>query len=233
MRMYLLGILFLLGVMNPAMAAEADQENVSNQPPLINEYKNTITINSGFYHLSHRQQDFKLVGPLSCNWLFGCGYPTIPTSNEFETTSRDVFGLEYGRKFKRGFSYGLSYFQIRNPFVIPVLTPSQGTLKTRYLFVVIKKYFGNSDGLQPFVGVGGGRADVSVSGCVNDTAGGLAAQANAGLRYRAGRMSFVAEYRFVRTASMSLEGNTYATGDVVGKLDLSGRGGFVGMGINF
>jgi opacity protein-like surface antigen len=233
MRMYLVGILLLLGIMSTAMAAKADQENVSNQPPLIDEHKNTITINSGFYNLSHRQQDFKLVGPQSCSWLFGCGYTSSSISNDFGTTTRDVFGLEYGRHIKHGFSYGLSYFQIKNSFVMPTLTPSQGKLKAGFIFGVIKKYFGGSDGFQPFIGVGVGRVDLNVSGCANDTAGGVAAQANAGLRYRAGRMSFVAEYRFVRTASMSLAGNVNITGNVTGKLNLSGRGSFVGMGINF
>jgi opacity protein-like surface antigen len=235
MRASLAGILILLGVMGVAMdaAAEADQEIISSQPPLIVDHKNTVTINSGSYHLSSRNQDFSLVGPESCSVFFGCGHTASPISNDFETASKDVYGFEYGRHIKHGFSYGLSYFQIQNSFAIPSLTPSQGKLKARFIFGVIKKYFGDTDGLQPFIGAGVGRVDLNVSGSVNDTAGGSAALASAGLRYNAGHINFVAEYRFVRTSGMSLEGNTDITGDVNGTLKLSGRGNFVGMGINF
>jgi len=229
----MVGILILLSVMSPAMAAEADQENVTNQPPLIVEHKNTITINSGFYHLSDHKQDFHVVGPETCSLFLGCGHTASPVSNEFETASRDVYGFEYGRRIKHGFSYGLSYFQIQNSFSIPSLTPPQGKLKARFFLGVIKKHFGDSDGLQPFIGVGGGRVDLNVSGSVNDTAGGNAALVSAGLRYNVGHMSFVAEYRFVRTTGLSLARNADITGHVNGKLYLSGRGNFVGMGINF
>jgi opacity protein-like surface antigen len=226
-------ILILLGVMGAAMDAAADQEAASSQPPLIVEHKNTITINSGSYHLSSRNQDFYLVGPESCSIFFGCGHTAIPISNDFETASRDVYGFEYGRQIKHGFSYGFSYFQIQNSFSIPSLTPSQGKLKARFIFGVIKKHFGAPDGLQPFIGAGVGVVDVNVSGGVNDTAGGAAAQASAGLRYNVGHLSFVAEYRFVRTGGMSLDGNTDITGNVNGSLKLSGRGNFVGLGYNF
>ncbi|MBI5891334.1 MAG: hypothetical protein HZB47_11765 [Nitrosomonadales bacterium] len=227
------GILILSGFMGANAAASADQEIALAQPPLIVEHKNTVTINSGSYHLSSRNQDFYLVGPQSCSLFFGCGNTAIPISNDFETASRDVYGFEYGRKIKHGFSYGFNYFQIQNSFSIPSLTPSQGKLKARFIFGVIKKYFGDADGLQPFIGAGVGKVDLSVSGSENDTAGGSAALVSTGLRYSVGHMSFIAEYRLMRTSGMSLAGNTDITGDVNGSLKLSGRGNFVGLGFNF
>lgn len=77
--------------------------------------------------------------------------------------------------------------------------------------------------------------DLHLAGGCNRNANSINATAllaTAGLRYRTGHISFVTEYRYVRTFNMPVEsgGNT---GDVIGNMDLSGQRNFIGLGIHF
>lgn len=226
-------ILILLGVMGVTIDAVAEPESNPSPALLSVEHKNTVTLNFGSYNIYKRNQDWKITGSYSCT-LF-CGYDSLPLPTEFDTTSRNVVGLEFERQFKHGFSYGLTYFQIKNSFAVPSLTPSHGTLDAKFYIPMIKKYFGDPGGFRSYIAVGLGqvRGDIGGYANVSSLTGGEAAQAVAGFRYLTGRIDFVAEYRYVRTTTMSLLNTNSGTGTVRGQIDLSGRGNFVGLGVRF
>jgi hypothetical protein len=199
----------------------------------VAEQKNAVTLQAGSYRLAKRNQDLQVVGDRVCVlFCLFSGHALNSLANEFDTSSRDVAGLEYERQARRGFSYGADVFHIRNSFVVPALNPSQGEMRANFFLATLKKYFGDPRGLRPFVGGGIGIVDANLGGSVNRSASGRAAQAVAGVRYQSGRISVVAEYRYVRAPSIELDAGN-ETGDVRGKLDLSGQGYFLGLGIHF
>lgn len=233
MRVGVLCILVLIGVMGVLVDASADPETNSGSAPLFVENKNTVSLSFGSYNIYKRNQDWSIAGPYRCA-LF-CGYASLPLPTEFDTTSRNVVGLEFERQFKHGFSFGLTYFKIRNSFAVPSLTPSQGTLDAWFIIPTVKKYFGEPGGFRPYIAVGLGqvRGDIGGYANVSRLTDGSAAQAVAGLRYQSGRISLVAEYRYVRAEQIHLQTTDKGTGSVHGGVDLSGRGNFAGLGIHF
>lgn len=201
------------------------------------EYKTTVLLNSGTFNMYNRVQDLSITGPWGCGtflFIFDyCGHSSSALPNEFDTSARDVYGLEIERQIKNGWSYGISYFQIRSTFSTPSVSPTQGILKAGFYFAMFKKYFGDPAGLRPYIGIGPGKVDASLGGYVNSGADGSAKQAVAGLSYQNGRISFVAGYRYVTTDFFWLHNPNDGVGAVHGNMDLSGRGNFVGLGINF
>ncbi|HEY0664897.1 MAG TPA: hypothetical protein VGD24_02410 [Gallionella sp.] len=222
-------ILTLLCVMGVVLDAVAEPELDSDQPPV--EYKTTVMLNTGTFNSYKRVQDWQITGPWGC--FLWCGYSSSALPNEFDTSSRDVYGIEIERQIKNGWSYGISYFQTRSTFTIPSVSPAQGIVKAGFYFAMFKKYFGDPAGLRPFIGIGPGKVDASLGGYVNSSADGSAKQAVAGLSYQSRRISFVAGYRYVVTDFFSLHNSIDGVGSVYGKMDLSGRGNFVGLGVNF
>lgn len=233
-------VLTTLGGMGILCNAMAESETNPTSAPLIAEHKNTVTLNFGTYNLANHSQDWNIVGPAysgGCFMLIICtgpGHSWSPLSNEFDTSSRDVFGIGYEREIKHGFSFGIDYFQIKNSFVIPSITPSQGEVTTKFYFIAAKKYFGAPGGFRPFIGLGVGQVSAKISGYVNRSASGSAAEAMLGLSYQTGRSRFAAGYRFVNTNIVGgLDSSAFNTGEVFGSLDLRGSGYFVGLGVGF
>lgn len=231
MRAKIVCILIMFGIAGISVDAVAEPEANAAPPLLASEYKNTVTLNFGTYNLSKRSQDLYTLGP-SVNYILYTARHSTPLANDFDTASRDVYGLEYERHIRYGFSYGLSYFQIRNSFSTPSLIPARGELTAKFYFVTFNKYFGTVGGLQPFIGIGNGQVQAGLGGGVNRSATGNAAQLVAGVRYQTGRVNIVAKYRAVRTSGVGLNGPT-DTGSIVGWTDLSGQGSFIGIGVAF
>ncbi len=241
MRQKSIHIWILLGVLGVQTVAAAAPEFERPSAPLItDEHKNTVTFGSAAYNLVKRNQDWNLTGAYSSGgcvfWIIcgGSGYRSSPLSNQFDTSSRDVYSIAYERHFKHSFSVGLTYFRINNSFVIPSVTPSQGEVKTKFYFATITKYFGRPGGLQPLIGAGIGRVSTNVGGYINKSANREAAQAIVGLNYKYGRINFIAEYRYVYAfIKDGLSSKNQYTGSVFGDLDLSGHGPSARLGISF
>lgn len=219
----LVGIVLLWGSMAGNSAADTN----------FAESKNFVTPKLGTYTLANRHQDMKIVGEKGC-FLFCLleGYPLLPLANEFDTASRAVVGLAYERRTDRGFSYGADLLHVRNSFETPTLGPSSGEMRTIFLFATMQKYFGDPDGVRPYMSVGIGPVDAKLSGSVSRSASGYAAQALAGVRYHSARIYAVAEFRYVYAPSLDIE-HEVRTGEIAGSLNLSGQGYFVGLGLRF
>ena len=171
MRPKIFCIWILSGVLGIHTVAEAAPEFEQPSAPLItDEHKNTVSFGSGAYNLVKRNQKWNITGAYfseKCILLvfcYGPGYTWGPLSNQFDTSSRDVYSIAYERHFRHSFSVGLTYFQINNSFVTPSVTPSQGEVKTKFYFATITKYFGRPGGLQPLIGAGVGRVVSNVGG---------------------------------------------------------------------
>ena len=108
-------------------------------------------------------------------------------------------------------------------------------MDAKFYIPTIKKYFGDPGGFRPYIAVGIGQVRGDIGGYANvaSLTEGTAAQAVAGIRYQSGRISFVAEYRYVRADRMGLRSTAKGTGTVRGGVDVSGRGNFAGLGIHF
>lgn len=217
----------------------AEPEIDSNLPPLIVGYKNTVTIKSGSYSISKRNQNLAILGPgiYVAPTFFGSytTYPRYALPIEISNSSRDVINISFERQTNRGFSFGGELLHLNNSYVISSISASQSKIKSAFLFAIVKKYFGEPGGFQPFVagGAGGGSTDLNPDRTEHrKTASGAAAQVVAGIRYQNSHVSGYAEYRNVYAPSLSFPEGDH-TGDIEGKLNLSGQGYFVGLGIHF
>jgi hypothetical protein len=219
----------------------AEQETDSGVSLIQTEHKNTVTIRHGTFSLAKRNQKLKILGPeTQSNNFWGdpttVYYPRTSLPIEIDQMSHEVISIGYERQSNRGFSYGGELLHIKNAYVIPSPSPSEGHTETVFIFYSLKKYFGQQGGFQPFVagGIGGGSSVLipSTKNGEQQSARGLAGQLTAGIRYQGNRISGFAEYRYVYAPSISyFEGQN--TGDIEGDLDLSGHGYFVGLGIRF
>lgn len=242
----LLGYLaVLLGAMGLCAGAMAETETSPLPAPKAERYNNMVTFNFGTLGLSNSSQDWNITGPYytssgGCLFLiFVCsgpssGYTWGPLPNHFDTAARRVFGVEYERRFLDITGYGIDYFQMKNSFVIPSVTPVAGDVTTQFAFVYLKRYLAYPDGLRPYFSLGLGIFRSSFRGYINREAGGNATKAVLGLSYETGRMRFIAEYRKIDAYSITALGSSpVQTGDVFGGLDMSGSGTFFGLGTAF
>ncbi len=250
MKHVLIGTLLVLGIMGvhgnalaepepeaPPMAAPMP-ETAPPPPAAPREYKNSVTLTYGNYRLLRGSTDFMVTTGHSCSttWFFvnitTCGPTLSSVPAAIDTASRQVFGLEYERAIKHGFSYGATLFQTTNTIATPTGTPTQGVVKTTFILATLNKYFGSPGGLQPFVGVGIGMASSHVGGGINTDGGGTPVMARFGVRYQVGRISVKAGYRTIH-ANSELSANMDTVGAMTGGYSMSGRGLYAGVGVHF
>lgn len=218
----------------------AEQETDSGLPLMQTERKNTVTIKLGTFSLAKRNHQLKIRGPATQSYNFFGGsttvYPLTALPIEIDQTSHQVVSIGYERQSNRGFSYGGELLHLKNAYVMPSPSPSEGHAETYFIFVSLKKYFGQPGGFQPFVagGIGGGSSSLITSreNGEQQSAKGLAGQLTAGIRHQGNRISGFAEYRYVYAPSISFYSDQ-KTGDIEGDLNMSGHGYFVGLGIRF
>lgn len=227
--------LFLLSVLGVAAeAAEPEEDNDTVATPAARK-KNTILLTYGTYRLFTQSQNWQVAGGLTCKNILiifsSCSQSTSPLANEFDTRSREVYGAEYEREYKDGFSYGAILFQARNSFTVPAISASPLVSTAHMAFATITKYFGEPGGFQPFFGIGAGGMQSQVGdGTKIQGATGGGFLVKAGLRYESGRASIFAGFR-----ATHISGNltTDATKPTFGTMKAGGRGFYAGAGINF
>jgi len=229
-------IALLASIIGIVTDAAAEPEINSSLPPLIVEHKNTVAIKFGSYSIAKRNQNLAILGPGSfVSPLFGgsyIAYPRYALPIEISNSSQDVINISFERQTNRGFSFGGELLHLNNSYALASISPSQGKIKSTFLFATVKKYFGEPGGFQPFVAGGAGGGSTELNTDKRRTANGPAAQVVTGIRYQNSRINGYAEYRYVYAPSLSFsEGKN--TGDIEGKLNLSGQGYFVGIGIHF
>lgn len=237
MKHVLICTLLVLGIMGGYGNALAEPESAA-AALAAPEYKNSVTFTYGNYRLLHGNTDFMVTTGHGCTttWFLvnitTCGPTLSSVPTTIDTASRGVFGLEYERAIKHGFTYGATLFQITNTITTPTGTPAQGVMKTTFILATFNKYFGSPGGLQPFIGLGLGLARSHVGGIINTDGGGTPVMARFGVRYQAGRISVKAGYRTIH-ASSELSGNMDTVGAMTGGYSVSGRGFYAGVGAHF
>lgn len=208
-----------------ALQADMASANPRNKPPKDTSPKNIITLESGFYWLNKDKQDLQALGS---------GNTSSPLPIEFDS-SQDVVGIDYERRMSFGVRLGGRYMSVRHPYNVPSLSPSDGMLRAEYIFATVKKYFNESQDVQPFVGAGIGEVSGSLTGRITRRLSSNTAQVVlVGVRYQPGRIGAVAEYRYIRATDIKLSSpGINQAGDVHGELDLSGHGFFLGASVRF
>jgi opacity protein-like surface antigen len=84
------------------------------------------------------------------------------TLRSFDETSYRTFGIAWEHRRAHGASFGVEYLNYRNEFT-PPSTPDPGLARTQVLQFVTRKYFDASALVHPFMGVGIGTSQTTVS----------------------------------------------------------------------
>lgn len=145
---------------------------------------------------------------------------------DFDTTSEEVYGFEYERRFSTGLTIGVEHIHFVNDYVDNV-NANRDSFKANIVFFKSKYYF--RDGAwKPFilVGAGYGTADAGVNGSAID---GAATQFGFGVVYEWERIGIHMEYKkmsgkFDRDSWAPFIGGT-------DEVDIDGKGLFAGLSI--
>lgn len=199
--------------------------------------KNIVSLKLGSFALDNSEQTLeRSVNPHSCLLGTCVDIEQLPTQIDSAVTSPSI-GLEYERMTKKGFSFGADVFRSTHRYTIPSLNPSKGELEAYYAFATLKKYFGNTQGLQLYLAAGLGtvQAELTGSADTNSEPGGVegsgfSASGRVGLRHQVKRLGVIAEYRYVSAPEVSF----LTFGEPVrGTLNLGGEGYFIGVDFPF
>ena len=145
---------------------------------------------------------------------------TIIGAVTFDTTSTSIFALEYEKKMRNNMSWGGELISYQNDY-----TPGAGKTDTTHIMANIRKSFDVAKHFKPFIGVGVGASTATFSGgALTGSAGGLGFQAMAGIRIPFDEVSIIAEYKVISAKPDDSTGTS---------VDISGRGLFIGVGMNF
>ena len=137
----------------------------------------------------------------------------------FDTTSTSVFSLEYERKMRNNMSWGGELISYQNDYA-----SGSGYAESTHVMFNFRKNFVVTKHFQPFMGVGIGASSATLGGVGSGSAGGLGLQVMAGIRIPFEEVTMIAEYKIISAKPDDEFGNS---------VDISGRGLFFGVGMNF
>lgn len=136
--------------------------------------------------LTHAETSFTLKGGAVNLWD---NTQTLDgTSRNLDDTSNRTFAIAWEHRRRNGAAFGMEYLIYRNDFTPPA-SPDTGLAKTQVLQFVARKYFDRAPVVHPFVGIGVGTSQTTVSYDTTTVSytkydWNLALQANAGVEFR-------------------------------------------------
>lgn len=163
-------------------------------------YVNSINIKTGSYRISEATQNID------------------GTTVTFDDSSSSVFSVEYERGFGMDLSWGVELVDYSNNILAG---STANNASTTIVMGTVRKYFGVSKYVQPYIGAGAGVSTVRIRG----TRSGLAFQGMAGMKFPFNSISAILEYKFI---SSEADDDDYGA-----TVDVSGSGIFAGIAINF
>jgi len=192
----------------PAPAEPAAKTPPPSAPPRRGPDRFALMIKPGSFKINTESQMITLSSPFAL---------------QFDSSSSSVFGLE-GEWFVRpDISVGGEIVKYSNAYTDST-TPGVGSTDTTAFLVNAKRYFLPGSSWQPYVGAGLGSAVVDFSGTITGNTSGIALQATGGVQWRRDQFALRGEFKYLKADTET---------DAGVKVDMSGTGIFLGIGIYF
>ena len=84
------------------------------------------------------------------------------TSRDFDATSNSTYAIGWEHRRRNGAAFGMEYLSYHNDFTPPA-SPDTGLARTHVLQFVARKYFDRAPVVHPFIGMGIGTSQTTVS----------------------------------------------------------------------
>jgi hypothetical protein len=172
--------------------------------------RNSIIVKTGRYTLSSGSQSF------------------LSTTQDFDTTSTGVFGVEYEYRPSSGFGVSAEFSKFSNAYTVQG-SSFTGDMDVIGFSVKAKKYFEVTNWFHPFVGAGIGSAATDFSGDITGSTVGVGLVGVAGAEFRTRNFGLYTELRYF---SCKTSGEESGTGNTQ-KVDVGGMGQYIGIAFHF